>query len=178
MREKHFPGTKPNGHLILKNPLARLGRNLLVAANGPHRTGTEKVTDLRGTCTPQNVLQIIYGCNRLVDIITVDQGPPYRTHFEYRQKWLRASCHKQNRMCWMSPPTTSPALKYTDLDGEHCFALAAESTSIGRSPDQDLVLKEAYVSRRHALITKQNGHFELVDQNSSHGTFLDRKSVV
>jgi len=80
-------------------------------------------------------------------------------------------------MCWMSSPTTSPALKYTDLDGEHCFTLAAESTSIGRSPDQDLVLKEAYVSRRHALITKQNGHFELVDQNSSHGTFLNGQRV-
>jgi phosphoserine phosphatase RsbU/P len=76
-------------------------------------------------------------------------------------------------MCWMASATTTPTLKYTDLDGEHCFGLATNSTSIGRAPDQDLVLKEAYVSRRHAVITAQNGYFELVDQHSSHGTFLN-----
>jgi sigma-B regulation protein RsbU (phosphoserine phosphatase) len=80
-------------------------------------------------------------------------------------------------MCSMAAPTTLPTLKYADQDGEHCFALAAESVSIGRSPDQDLVLKEAYVSRRHAIITKINGHFELVDQNSSHGTFLNGQRI-
>jgi len=66
-------------------------------------------------------------------------------------------------MCSMATATSSPTLKYADLDGEHSFTLVAECTSIGRAPDQDLVLKEAYVSRRHALITRQNGHFELVD---------------
>jgi serine phosphatase RsbU (regulator of sigma subunit) len=77
----------------------------------------------------------------------------------------------------MAPAITSPTLKYADLDGEHYFTLKGECTNIGRSPDQDLVLKEAYVSRRHAVITRQNGHFELVDQNSSHGTFLNGKRV-
>lgn len=80
-------------------------------------------------------------------------------------------------MCSMAPQRTAPTLKYADLDGEHFFALRAEKTSIGRSPDQDLVLKEAYVSRRHALIARQNGGFELSDQNSSHGTFLNGKRV-
>lgn len=77
----------------------------------------------------------------------------------------------------MAVPTTLPTLKYADLDGEHSFALATESVSIGRAPDQDLVLKEAYVSRRHAIITKRNGHFELADQNSSHGTFLNGQRI-
>lgn len=80
-------------------------------------------------------------------------------------------------MCSMAPPLTSPTLKYADLDGEHFFALRADKTSIGRSPDQDLVLKEAFVSRRHALITRQNGGFELIDQDSSHGTFLNGKRI-
>ena len=80
-------------------------------------------------------------------------------------------------MCSMAVPITSPTLKYADPDGEHLFSLGAEKTSIGRSPDQDLILKEAFVSRRHALITRQNGGFELLDQNSSHGTFLNGKRV-
>jgi sigma-B regulation protein RsbU (phosphoserine phosphatase) len=77
----------------------------------------------------------------------------------------------------MAPATTAPALKYADLDGEHFFAIATDSISIGRSPDQDLVLKEAYVSRRHATITRQNGSFEVVDQSSSHGTFLNGNRI-
>ncbi len=66
-----------------------------------------------------------------------------------------------------------PTLNYADQYGEHSFTLGRESTSIGRSPDQDLVLRETYVSRRHALINRQNDHYELVDQNSSHGTYLN-----
>jgi serine phosphatase RsbU (regulator of sigma subunit) len=73
----------------------------------------------------------------------------------------------------MVPSITSPSLRYTDLDGEHSFAIKGESASIGRAPDRDLVLKEAFVSRRHALVTRQNGNFEIVDQSSSHGTFLN-----
>ena len=73
----------------------------------------------------------------------------------------------------MALTITAPSLRYTDLDGEHFFAIKGESASIGRSPDRDLVLKEAFVSRRHALITRQNGNFEIVDQSSSHGTFLN-----
>ncbi len=77
----------------------------------------------------------------------------------------------------MALATTAPALKYADLDGEHFFTIATDSTSIGRAPDQDLVLKEAYVSRRHATITRQNGNFEVVDQSSSHGTFLNGNRI-
>jgi serine phosphatase RsbU (regulator of sigma subunit) len=68
-------------------------------------------------------------------------------------------------------------LRYSDPHGEHCFPLSKEFNSIGRSPDQDLVLREAFVSRRHALINQQKVGYELVDQNSSHGTFLNGARV-
>ena len=77
----------------------------------------------------------------------------------------------------MAVPPTAPTLQYVDLDGEHTFAIQGDSISIGRSPDQDLVLKEAFVSRRHAIISRHNGAFELVDQNSSHGTYLNGKRI-
>jgi phosphoserine phosphatase RsbU/P len=89
----------------------------------------------------------------------------------------RCSLGKRNRMCSMALPLTSPTLKYADPDGEHFFALRAEKTFIGRSPEQDLVLKESFVSRRHAVIARQDGGFEIIDEKSSHGTFLNGKRV-
>jgi len=77
----------------------------------------------------------------------------------------------------MAVPASGPNLHYADLDGEHTFAIHGDSITIGRSPDQDLVLKEAFVSRRHALITRKNGNFEVIDQNSSHGTYVNGKRV-
>jgi serine phosphatase RsbU (regulator of sigma subunit) len=68
-------------------------------------------------------------------------------------------------------------LRHGDLDGEHSFEIRGEYTTIGRSADQDLVLKEAFASRRHAILTRQNGNIEVVDQNSSHGTYLNGKRV-
>jgi hypothetical protein len=51
-----------------RHPL--MGRMYLPA----YRTGTEKVADLRRIYPPQSVLPAIYGCNGLVDIVTVDQA--------------------------------------------------------------------------------------------------------
>jgi phosphoserine phosphatase RsbU/P len=72
---------------------------------------------------------------------------------------------------------TKPSLHYDDFDGENTFEIAGDCTTIGRSADQDLVLKEAFASRRHATITRQNGGFEVIDQNSSHGTYLNGKRI-
>jgi sigma-B regulation protein RsbU (phosphoserine phosphatase) len=77
----------------------------------------------------------------------------------------------------MPVQVTAPSLHYADFDGEHVFEIRGECTSIGRSADQDLVLKESFASRRHATITRKNGAFELLDQNSSHGTYLNGKRV-
>jgi len=76
-------------------------------------------------------------------------------------------------MVAMSQSQRSATLRYTDRHGEHSFALSKESITIGRLPDQDLFLREAFVSRRHALINLRDGIYELVDQQSSHGTFLN-----
>ncbi len=72
---------------------------------------------------------------------------------------------------------TKPSLHYDDFDGENAFEIQSECTSIGRSADQDLVLKEAFASRRHATIVRQNGAFEVIDQNSSHGTYVNGKRI-
>ena len=77
----------------------------------------------------------------------------------------------------MSDPITAPLLQYADSDGEHTFEIRGECASIGRAVDQDLVLKDAFASRRHATISRHDGDFEVIDQNSSHGTYLNGKRI-
>jgi len=57
------------------------------------------------------------------------------------------------------------------------FALRGGSTTIGRSPDCDIFLDDVTVSRRHAVITEENGRFVLEDQGSLNGTFLNRHRI-
>jgi phosphoserine phosphatase RsbU/P len=65
------------------------------------------------------------------------------------------------------------SLTYSDTGGTHSFSLDHESTSIGRSPSQDIVLSDPCVSRHHAVIVKEGDTYAVIDQNSTHGTFLN-----
>jgi signal transduction histidine kinase len=55
----------------------------------------------------------------------------------------------------------------TDLD------LTADSYSIGRSADNDIVLEGGRVSRRHAMLRSAGGGYTLVDLDSHNGTFVN-----
>jgi len=79
----------------------------------------------------------------------------------------------RDRMPEMTLIRNLPVLTFSDSSGEHCFALENELTSIGRSSDQDLVIPDNFVSRRHALIRRVAGGLEVVDQSSLHGTYLN-----
>jgi len=49
--------------------------------------------------------------------------------------------------------------------------------TVGRQPGSDILLEDAFVSRRHAEILYENGSFFIVDQGSKHGTFLNGTPV-
>lgn len=51
------------------------------------------------------------------------------------------------------------------------------NTSIGRSPSNDVVLKEPKVSRQHAAINLYNDNYILVDLKSSNGVFVNGTKV-
>jgi serine phosphatase RsbU (regulator of sigma subunit) len=68
-------------------------------------------------------------------------------------------------------------LTYADSDGAHTFPLRTPSVSIGRQTDQDLRLRDACVSRRHATIQLTGSGYEIIDQNSSLGTFVNGARV-
>lgn len=49
--------------------------------------------------------------------------------------------------------------------------------TIGRSPENDLVVPEAAVSRRHARLENRRGRWFLLDLDSANGTFVNRQRV-
>jgi serine phosphatase RsbU (regulator of sigma subunit) len=64
-------------------------------------------------------------------------------------------------------------LTYSGTDGLLSVVLDRVSTSIGRSQGQDVVLQDPAVSRKHAVIVRDEDIYAVVDQNSTHGTFLN-----
>ena len=72
-------------------------------------------------------------------------------------------------------PEASLILIEGDLD-ENEFILA-DNTSIGRSPSNDIVLKETKVSRQHAAINLRGGSYVIVDLKSSNGLLVNGRKV-
>lgn len=55
--------------------------------------------------------------------------------------------------------------------------LTAPRTTIGRTPDNDIVLNEEGVSRQHAVISKSENSFFIEDTGSRNGVFLNKKRI-
>jgi len=72
-------------------------------------------------------------------------------------------------------PEASLLLLEGELD-DHEIILS-ENTSIGRSPSNDLVLKESKVSRQHATINFREGNYVMVDLKSSNGVLINDQKV-
>src|SRR5689334_8455276 len=53
----------------------------------------------------------------------------------------------------------------------------ADNNTIGRSDMSSLVLPFDAISRHHALLTKKNGRFVVIDQNSTNGTFVNGHKI-
>ena len=50
-------------------------------------------------------------------------------------------------------------------------------TKMGRSEDNDVVIKEDSISREHAVIRYEEGEFIIHDLNSSNGTFINHRKI-
>jgi len=70
-------------------------------------------------------------------------------------------------------------ISFTDSNAErHSFSLNETPVTIGRHPECEIQLDEASVSRYHAKITLDNGHFYVQDLNSRNGTILNGDTVL
>jgi hypothetical protein len=57
------------------------------------------------------------------------------------------------------------------------YSLLKDEISLGRGTENDLVVPHASISRAHARIQRRNGMYQLVDLNSTNGTFLNDQPV-
>jgi pSer/pThr/pTyr-binding forkhead associated (FHA) protein len=57
------------------------------------------------------------------------------------------------------------------------FLLDADSVSVGRHPDSDIFLDDISVSRRHAVLTREDGMYQVSDLGSLNGTYVNRDRI-
>jgi hypothetical protein len=78
-------------------------------------------------------------------------------------------------------PETAPGGPRPDaflvLAGRRIFRLQSDKVSIGRRLDNDLVIEDRRVSRRHALIQASGGQFLIQDLRSTAGTLVNGRRV-
>ena len=78
---------------------------------------------------------------------------------------------QERRRVSLTLPRIAPGRYLAMEDGEDIllFFLAAENMHIGRSPAADILLDDASVSRRHALVTKRGETTVILDDRSLNG---------
>ncbi len=57
------------------------------------------------------------------------------------------------------------------------YALMKDEISIGRGEDNDVVIPHSSVSRQHARLVRRDGGFELMDLNSTNGSYVDDRQI-
>jgi pSer/pThr/pTyr-binding forkhead associated (FHA) protein len=57
------------------------------------------------------------------------------------------------------------------------YLLDTDVTTVGRHPEADIFFDDVTVSRRHAEVTRSGAAFELVDQRSLNGTYVNGERV-
>ncbi len=75
------------------------------------------------------------------------------------------------------PDATLPIRAYLLIEGTRVFPLLGPLVHIGRRPDNDLVLSDPRVSRRHAQLRLYKGHYMLIDLGSTGGTTVNGKPI-
>ena len=76
------------------------------------------------------------------------------------------------------PVQPLPPAAFLVVDGVHLFLLNQPVISIGRAPENDLVISDLRVSRQHAQLRAVNGHFVVFDLDSTGGTSLNGQPVL
>ncbi|ETW22358.1 BTAD domain-containing putative transcriptional regulator [Mycobacterium gastri] len=125
--------------------------------------------------------------DRLADDLGVDPGPAVRVLHEriLRQRPLdvrtAAQSSADDTISTLSrhmtaPPGATHGPSLRDANGLR-YPLVATTTRIGRSPDNDIVLAGAKVSRHHAAVVDTGSNFVLVDLRSVNGVYVSGRRI-
>lgn len=72
-----------------------------------------------------------------------------------------------------------PAYEFALMDKDHVYPLKVGLNTIGRLSDNDVIIPDPYLSRRHcAILVHASERCELHDVASKNGTFLNGKKIV
>lgn len=64
------------------------------------------------------------------------------------------------------------------VDKDYIYPLKVGINTVGRSPDNDVVVQDAFVSRRHcAILVHAGGACEVYDTASKNGTFVNGRKI-
>jgi pSer/pThr/pTyr-binding forkhead associated (FHA) protein len=122
------------------------------------------------------------------------EGLSRRDQFRLARDLMRAACGQQTLAGGTpavrplspsdpgdSPTRTPPVLPGTEYflrDGEHVHKLVVGVNSVGRLPDNSVVIRDEHVSRRHcAIVVHHDGRAEVHDIASKNGTILNGKKI-
>lgn len=122
------------------------------------------------------------------------EANPRREDFRRARARLLGACGQQTLMCdrdrlaelaeagphtLIERPSEKPVeLHFWVKDGEGLYPLKAGLNSIGRMPDNDVVIADGSVSRRHcAIVVHATNGCELHDTASKNGTYLNGKRI-
>ena len=78
----------------------------------------------------------------------------------------------------VTPPPPPPGTTFWLQDGDKLYPLVTGVNSIGRLPDNAVVIRDEHISRRHcAIIIHRDGQAEVHDVASKNGTVLNDAKI-
>jgi hypothetical protein len=88
------------------------------------------------------------------------------------------SIDRHNTFFQIADRRALPAHEYMLVDQDYVYPLKLGVNTIGRLPDNDVVINDAHVSRRHcAILIHTDQHCELHDVASKNGTFVNGRRL-
>ena len=72
---------------------------------------------------------------------------------------------------------TAPSQAFLIVNGKKKYMIGKEDFSIGRRLDNDLILEDSHVSRRHAQLELHEGCYHITDTGSKAGVYLNSRPV-
>lgn len=77
-----------------------------------------------------------------------------------------------------NPDHPPPGLNFWLVDNEYIYPLKVGINTVGRSPDNDVIVQDCYISRRHCAILVHTGAgCELHDTASKNGTYINGQRI-